>query len=61
MTEPQNSDDEKQRDEILRRMLRTPPKPHKEKDAEPKPSARRLGVDSSHEGSNRVKHSRDAE
>jgi len=32
MTEPQNDDDETKFNETLKRMLKTPPKPHKPKD-----------------------------
>jgi hypothetical protein len=31
MTEPQKDDNEKRGDELLKRMLKTPPKPHKDK------------------------------
>jgi hypothetical protein len=34
---------DKRRDEALRRALMTPPKPHKEKNAEPKPGVSRSG------------------
>jgi hypothetical protein len=42
MTEPQK-DDDKERDDILRRMLKTPPKPHKPKGDEPELTAPRSG------------------
>lgn len=38
-----NDTDQKQEEEVLRRMLQTPPKPHKGKPAEPRIGLAKLG------------------
>jgi hypothetical protein len=56
---PSTEDGEAKFNETLKRMLNSPPAPHKES-ARPKPSAPRLGEEGLHDGSEPVKHRRKA-